>query len=376
MDYKADELIIMTLDAGGTNFVFSALQGLREIVEPVVLPSNAHDLELSLDTMKVGFREVQKRLEGKGKPDAISFAFPGSVDHQNGVVMDSVNLPAFRGGVALGPMLEKEFGLPAYVNNDGDLFAYGEYIAGFLPKVNNILEKSGSSKRYRNMIGVTLGTGFGAGIVIDGKLLRGDNSAPAEISYMRNRLYPEESCEESISIRGIRRVYARDANISFDEAPDPKDIFAIATGQKPGDRTAAVHAFYELGVVLADALANTVALIDGVIVIGGGISAGYSLFLPTVIEEMNRTFKNSIRRRTQFKIYNFEDEAQRNEFINKYAEEINIPGFDDKTFYNPHKQIAVGLSVLSTSQAISIGAYAFAVDKLIEEKIDDLIPAF
>ena len=60
---------------------------------------------------------------------------------------------------------------PVIINNDGDLFAYGEAMAGFLPKVNSMLADAGSPKRYRNLFAVTLGTGFGGGIVRDGQLL-------------------------------------------------------------------------------------------------------------------------------------------------------------------------------------------------------------
>ena len=112
---------------------------------------------------------------------AISFAFPGPADYPAGIIGDLPNLPAFRGGVALGPMLEAKFGLPVFINNDGDLFAYGEATAGFLPWVNDQLAQAGSPRRFENLVGVTLGTGFGGGIVRRGELLTGDNSMAAEI---------------------------------------------------------------------------------------------------------------------------------------------------------------------------------------------------
>jgi glucokinase len=102
-------------------------------------------------------------------PVAISFAFPAPSDYPNGIIGDLHNLPGFRGGVALGPMLEEKFGIPAFINNDGDLFVYGEAIGGFLPHVNAMLEKAGSPKRYHNLFGITLGTGFGGGIVRKGR---------------------------------------------------------------------------------------------------------------------------------------------------------------------------------------------------------------
>ena len=70
--YEHDERIVMTLDAGGTNFVFSAIQGCCEIVEPICLPAASDDLERCLSVLVEGFLEVEKRLPKL--PVAISFA--------------------------------------------------------------------------------------------------------------------------------------------------------------------------------------------------------------------------------------------------------------------------------------------------------------
>ena len=122
--YTTDRRIVVTLDAGGTNFVFGAMRGCEYITDPVTYPSNAHDLSLCLDTMVRGFREIMSRIEEK--PAAISFAFPGPADYRNGIIGGYLpNFPSFRDGVALGPYLEREFGVPVFINNDGDLFAYG-----------------------------------------------------------------------------------------------------------------------------------------------------------------------------------------------------------------------------------------------------------
>ena len=98
MSYQNDDRIVLTLDAGGTNFVFSAIQGTREVVEPIRLPSNANDLEKCLDTIVTGFSALKKKTAHA--PVAISFAFPGPADYPNGVIGDLANLPSFRGGIA------------------------------------------------------------------------------------------------------------------------------------------------------------------------------------------------------------------------------------------------------------------------------------
>ena len=67
---------------------------------------------------------------------AISFAFPGPADYPNGIIGGYLpNFPSFREGVALGPFLQEKFGVPVFINNDGDLFAYGEALGGTLPEV-------------------------------------------------------------------------------------------------------------------------------------------------------------------------------------------------------------------------------------------------
>ena len=108
------EPIVVTLDAGGTNFVFGAMQGGKACIESITMPSNAYDLDLCLSTLIKGFEQVIASLEHK--PVAISFAFPGPADYRNGIIGGFLpNFPSFRDGVALGPMLEEHFGVPVFI---------------------------------------------------------------------------------------------------------------------------------------------------------------------------------------------------------------------------------------------------------------------
>lgn len=121
--YKHDRRVVMTLDAGGTNFVFSAICGNQDIVKPICYPAVSDNLEECLAVLHRGFFQVKEQLEDA--PVAISFAFPGPADYKNGIIGDLPNFPAFRGGVALGPFLKERFGIPVFINNDCNLFAYG-----------------------------------------------------------------------------------------------------------------------------------------------------------------------------------------------------------------------------------------------------------
>ncbi|VGO19554.1 ROK family protein [Pontiella sulfatireligans] len=365
MNYLDDKRIVLTLDAGGTNFVFSAIQSNKEIVDPVILPAQTKVLEKSLETIESGFRIVMKQLPEK--PVAISFAFPGPADYPNGIIDNVGNLPAFAGGVPLGPWLEKQFGIPVFINNDGDLFVYGEAIAGLLPKVNKLLEDAGSPKRYQTLFGITLGTGFGAGLVHKNQLFIGDNSNATEIWLMRNKVRPNCLAEDGASIRAVRNSYARNAGIDPADVPEPKEIAEIARDEASGDKSAAIEAFRELGEVVGDALANASTLFDGLVVIGGGLSRADGLFMPAVLGELNGQIANydggSFDRIVQ-KAYNLEDANQAVDFIQGEVTQITIPGTDEVVAYDPLKRIAIGTSVLGTSAAVGIGAYAYALNQL------------
>ena len=365
MKYENDERIVMTLDAGGTNFVFSAVQGNRVIVEPLHSPSFGDDLQKSLAALRRGFTEIRSRLNQA--PTAISFSFPGPADFPNGIIGDLVNLPAYRGGVAIGPMLAHEFGLPVFINNDGDLFAYGEAIAGFLPQINDKLAAAGSPKRYENLLGITLGTGFGAGIVRRGELFLGDNAAAAEIWTFPNKFRPEKSAEEAVSIRGIRRFFAEHSGCAVDDSPSPKEIYEIAVGKRAGDREAALATYQDFGVAVGHALAYASSLIDGLIVISGGIAGAASLFLLALVQEMNGSLQladGSPIRRTEALVYNLEEERDLSAFLRGDIHTVTVPGTTIAMRYDPLKRVGVGVSKLGASAAMAVGAYAFALHEL------------
>jgi len=357
--------IIFILDAGGTGFKFSVVQQAREIIEPFTIPSAAPTLEEVLKKIITGFHECETRCGEKAT--AISFCFPGPADYPNGIIGDLENLPTFRGGVPLKQMLENEFQVPVFINNDGDLFAYGEALNGLLPEVNKLMEQQRNPKRYKNLLGVTLGSGFGGGIVIDKVLLNGDNSAGGEINRHRNPLYPQASAEDSISIRAVRRVYGREAGIDFNDTPHPYDIYKIAMGQQPGNKEAALKSWNELATALADVLSNAISLIDGIIVIGGGLSGAWPVFMPTLIKKMNEPFtglNGNPLSRMETEAYNLMDSQDMIRFTEKTGKMVKVPFSDQEVWYNPTKRVGVGVTKLGTSSAVAVGAYAYAINQL------------
>lgn len=362
--YIYDNRIVITLDAGGTNLVFGAMRGCEYITEPITYPSNAHDLDLCLDTMVKGFREVIDSLDEKTV--AISFAFPGPADYPNGIIGGYLpNFPSFRDGVALGPFLENEFGIPVFINNDGDLFAYGEALCGALPQLNKRLEEAGSNKRYHNLLGYTFGTGFGVGVVVNGELNRGDNSC-VETFCLPHKTKSGIIVEEGVAVRAIKRVYAEESG-DLNHCFEPKEICEIADGKREGNVEAARKAFAEFGATAGDAMAIAAQLIDGIIVIGGGITAARHLILPSLIGELRSEFAtlggDSVRR-IQMDVFNLDDPDEFARFAKGNTKTISVRGTNKTIEYDDMKRIGVTFSKLGASKAISAGAYAFALSQI------------
>lgn len=368
--YFHDDRIVITLDAGGTNLVFGAMRGCEYITKPITYPSNAHDLDLCLDTMVKGFEEVINSLDEK--PVAISFAFPGPADYPNGIIGGFLpNFPSFRDGVALGPFLRNKFGIPVYINNDGDLFAYGEALCGALPEINRRLAEAGSKKRYQNLLGYTFGTGYGIGIVVNGQLNRGDNSC-VETFCLPHKNKSGIIVEEGVAVRAIKRVYS-EASGDYNHNYEPKDICEIADGKRPGNAEAARKAFAEFGETAGDAMAMAVQLTDGLIVIGGGITAARHWILPSLISELRSnlaTLGGDKVRRVQMEVFNLDDDSEFDSFARGNRRSLTIRGTNLTVEYDDMKRVGITFSRLGASKAISAGAYAFALT-MIDKSADE-----
>ena len=248
--------------------------------------------------------------------------------------------------MALGPFLEEKFGIPVFINNDGDLFAYGEAIGGILPEINAKLAELGSTKVYSNLLGYTFGTGFGMGMVIDNRLNRGNNSA-AETFCLRHKNHPEVYVEEGVAIRAIKRVYAEKSG-DIHHTFEPKDICDIAEGKLEGNREAAIAAFEEFGEV-------------------AGVAFEVKYFMPALLRQLRgvlHSIKGEEIPRMPEKTYNLDDEEEFVQFAHGAARPIKVYGTDRTVIYDPMKATGVAISKLGASKAISIGAYSFALAML------------
>ena len=323
--------LILTLDAGGTNFVFSAVRNGEIVGESVTLPSMANDLEACLDQIIGGLQEIHNSTGREAA--AISIGFPGPADYKLGIIGECNNLPAFRGdGVALGPMLEHHFDLPVFIRNDADLFAYGEALAGALPEINGALEESGSTLRYRNLLGITLGTGLGAGMVSNGQAARGGQLGGGGDMGAAEQVAPGFSGRR-------RREYSRaEAGVRGDCAHAAGG--SAGAGGAGGDRASRPEGPQRGGAgIVSDALVKRWAMRSPTRsrcstawwCMGGGISAAHDLFMPAVMQELNAQYQprdGAQAPRTLMRAFNLEDETDRRSLLAHKTRDIAVPRTD------------------------------------------------
>ena len=125
--------------------------------------------------------------------------------------------------------------------------------------------------------------------------------------------------------------------------------------------------FGSMAIVLGDAVANVLTMVDGLAVIGGGISGAKDLFLQQTIDEINGLYANAdgvAFRRLLPKAYNLEDPNHLEVFLNGDSKKIAVPGTNEFVDYDPLPRVGLGLSKLGTSKAIAIGAYSFALNTI------------
>jgi len=226
-----------------------------------------------------------KKIKGAG------VGSPGTVNPETGQLTFVANLQMLN-NYYLGPALEKAIGLPVFIDNDANAMVLGEFYYG-------------AAKGYKNIIGMTLGTGIGGGIIIDGRLYRGSTYSAGEIGHMSietngllcncgnygciERYVGREGIVSRFNAYYIQKQTKSAIHQFLDNgAITPK---AIARAAKAGDALATL-VLHEAGTFLGIALASLVNILNPeIIVIGGGIAnAGETLLEPAKNEMLKRAY--------------------------------------------------------------------------------------
>lgn len=253
---------IVGVDLGGT-LVRAGRVRDGKIVSSVSRPiSNTAGERVVLDEV---FGAIDAVVDGG--VSGIGFCVPSAVDVDTGIVYSVTNIPSWQ-EVRLKDELERRYSVRAFVNNDANAFAVGEL-------------HFGKGRGYRNLVGIVIGTGLGAGVVINGRLYSGTNCGAGEIG---NIPYKGSTIENWCSGTFLREASGMEGNV----------IHALARG---GDRKAQ-ELFATVGTALGEAILIALYAYDPeIIILGGSVSRAYRLFEKAMRERLESyAFPHALRR--------------------------------------------------------------------------------
>ena len=234
---------IIGVDLGGTKVRVGAVAGgavARAVSRPI---SGQAAEQVVLDEITAAIAELHD-----DQVVGIGCGVPSVVDVATGTVFEVENIPSWK-RVPLKAVLEGRFGVPTYVNNDANAFAVGEHVFG-------------KGRAYRDLVGLTLGTGLGTGVIIDGRLYSGRNCCAGEIGAMPHKgMTVEDYCGG--------RFFQREGGVSGGEAYERA---------RAGD-AAAIALFERFGRELAEVVMIVCYAYDPeAVILGGSIAAAFDLF--------------------------------------------------------------------------------------------------
>ena len=275
--------VAIGIDIGGTNTVFGIIDRNGNALSEGNLPTRDYEeVEVFLAALNEKVRMALRRLNHRVEVLGIGVGAPmGNII--NGTIENAVNLP-WKGTIPLTKLFKQHTNLPVRVTNDANAAAVGEMVYG-------------GAKNMRNFVVITLGTGLGSGIVVEVKLMVGDNGMAGEIGHTmirpgasnRECACGRKGCLETyVSVSGIKRTFFKILGDSI--APSKlRDIsFNELTGDmiyeaaREGD-VIAQRAFQHTGEMLGFKLADVVASFnpEAIFLFGGLSLAKKFIFEPT-----------------------------------------------------------------------------------------------
>ncbi len=242
------------VDMGGTNIRVGVVR--------------KHDIIKKCERRTLGNREMQEILDDliaaiydviSPEVKSIGIGVPSVVDTQNGVVYNVTNISSWK-TVRLKDILEDEFNIPVTVNNDANCFTLGE-------------QKYGVAKGHDNVVGITIGTGLGAGLIVNGQLYSGSNTCAGEIGDF---LYLDKNMEYYCSGQFFSHVYGVEG-VDVAKQAELGSVHALKL-------------FASFGKNLGHLIKTVLFAYDPqVIVLGGSISKSYEFFSDEMLKVI-RTF--------------------------------------------------------------------------------------
>ncbi|MDR0833821.1 MAG: ROK family protein [Candidatus Symbiothrix sp.] len=278
---------VMGIDIGGTNTVFGVVDARGKIIEAGKIKSPSETAETYCAALSVELNKLIEKVGGKEKFNGIGIGAPNG-NYYNGTIEDAPNISWAKGSVIpFANMVSAATGLPVALTNDANAAAIGEMAYGV-------------AKGMKNFIMITLGTGVGSGIIVNGELVYGHDGFAGELGHVivkkngRTCGCGRKGCLEAYaSATGVART-AKEliekggtksllATLDIDQVTS-KDVYDAAM---KGDQTA-IDIFKETGHILGEAFANFIAFSSPeAIVLFGGLSKAGKFILEPIQEAMD-----------------------------------------------------------------------------------------
>lgn len=268
---------VLSIDLGGTKIYGAYVNMAGEILLEDSIENHNTTGEETYVLLTKFLQQFLNKQKSYPPLKGISIGVPGIVITQSGIVnhAPSLNWKTF----PLGERIEKEFGIPVYVENDVNLSALGEFWFG-------------AGKGMKNMFLMAIGTGVGSGLILDGSLFRGSHDSAGEIGYYitnRNELgtcYDKfgafENKTSGLGIATLAKNYRKAHGLSIGNLT-AEDVFD-AIEKKESWAIDVLNEFVDL---ITIAISNTNTLLDlDLVVLSGGVSSRSNLFLEKIQKRM------------------------------------------------------------------------------------------
>jgi glucokinase len=287
---KTLESLVLAVDLGGTNFRLALVNPAGEIVHRSSRPtSKGEGTKIFVRQLAAAMLELTAAAGiSEAQVQAVGMGIPGQVERDQGRVVKAPNIPELD-QVGLGPALAEMLPWPVALDNDANLFAWGEAAMG-------------AGRGEQNLLGITLGTGVGGGLVLGGKLWQGSKGTAAEIGHLTIEPGGErcncgnQGCLETLAsatwtVKWTVAQLAAGAESSLQPLwqQNPRELTAhrIYQAAAAGDRLAQ-KSFHRVGRALGQAIAGVVHLLGiPLIILGGNFAQAWEQFIPSLEMELD-----------------------------------------------------------------------------------------
>ncbi len=241
---------IVGIDIGGTK-INTVLFKDGKVLKNIKIKTPQKSQKEFLNKLEILINEIIIKPAGKKELSGIGCGVAGVLDLKKGIILNAPNIKILNNFNIKNWLCEK-FNCEIKIDNDARSFTRAEYLFG-------------AGRGYKNIVGITLGTGIGGGIIMNGEIVYGSNGLAGEVGHMTLNL--KEDFENLSGVKGLRRL---------GYASSLKAYQLAESGDKKAKR-----AFEEFSRHLGIGLANIINILDPeAIIIGGGLSGAYKFFLP------------------------------------------------------------------------------------------------